>query len=178
MSIILTYRIDFNSTWLNITDLVAKNIENCKNNSNKETFPYFGECMLTKTLARFIFWVLIGSSYQNGFNSIWLHITELMPKNIENCKRMQIKKPFDIFVSAYLQTCTSNLSFHCWLFHHTKMVLTQHGLTLLNWYLKTLKTVKKFKQRNVSIFSRVHVYENTLPIYLLIVDYFILPTWF
>ena len=127
---------------------------------------------------RFIFWLLIILSYQNGFNSTWLNITELIPKNIENSKRIQIKKYFHILVTACLQTCTSDLYFDCWLFYPTKMALTQHGSTLLNWCLKTLKTLKKFKQRNVSIFSSVHVYENTLPIYLMIVDYFILPTWF
>ena len=157
-----------------------------------------------------------------------------MPKNIENCKRIQIKKRFHIFVSARLWKCTADLSFDCWLFYPTEIALTQHGSTLLNWCLKTLKTVKKsnketfpyfrkctfmkthcrfiswlsiilsyrigfnskwlnltelmpknienckkkFKQRNVSIFSWAHVYENTLAISLLIVDYFILSKWF
>ena len=134
--------------------------------------------MFTKMHHRFIFWLSIILSYRNGFNSTWINITELMPKNIENCKRIQIKKRFQIFVSACLQKCTTDLSFDCQLFYPTEMVLTQHGSTLLNWCLKTLKTVKEIKQRNVSIFSSVHVYENTLPIYLFIVDYFILPKWF
>ena len=134
--------------------------------------------MFTNTLCRFIFWLLIILSYQNGFNSTWLNITEMMPKNIENCKKVQIKKRFHILVSAFLRKHTADLSFDCRLFYPTEMILTQHGSTLLNWCLKTLKTVKKFKRRNVSIFSWVHVYENTLPIYLLIVDYFILPKWF
>ena len=127
---------------------------------------------------KFIFSLLIISSYQNGFNSTWLNITELIPKNIENSQRIQIKKRFHIFVIACLQTCTSDLYFHGWLFYPTKMVLTQHGSILLNWCLEALKTVKKFKQSNVSIFSWGYVYENPLPIYLLIVDYFILPKWF
>ena len=131
-----------------------------------------------KMHCRFIFWLLIILSYRNGFNSTWLNITELMPKNIENCKKIQTKKRLHIFVSACLRKHTADLSFDCRLFYPTEMILTQHGSTLLNWCLKTLKTVKKFKRRNVSIFSWVHVYENTLPIYLLIVDYFILPKWF
>ena len=134
--------------------------------------------MFTNMHFRIIFWLLIILSHQNGFNLTWLDITELMPKNIENCTKIQTRKRFHIFVSACLQKHSAHLSFNCWLYYPPKMVLTQHGSTLLNWCLKTLKTVKKFKQRNVSIFSRVHVYENTLPIYLLIVDYFILPKWF
>ena len=126
----------------------------------------------------FIFWFSIILSYRIDFNSTWLNITELVPKNIENSKKIQIKKRFHIFVVACLQTCTSDLYFNCWLFYPTKMVLTQHGLTLLNWYLEILKTVKKFKPSNNSIFSRVHVYENTLRIFLLILEYFILPNWF
>ena len=55
-----------------------------------------------------------------------------MPKNIENCKKIQIKKRFQIFVSACLQKCTGDLSFDCRLFYPTEMVLTQHGSTLLN----------------------------------------------
>ena len=134
--------------------------------------------MFTKMHCWFIFWLSIILSYRIGFNSTWLSITELMPKNIENCKRIQIKKRFHIFVSACLRKHPANLSFDCRLFYPTEMVLTQHGSTLLNWCLKTLKNVKEFKQRNVSIFSWVHAYENALPIYLLIVDYFILPNWF
>ena len=127
----------------------------------------------------FIFWLLIILSYRNRFNPTWLNITELMPKNIENCKKIQTKKRFHIFVSARLWKHTADLSLDCRLFYPTEMVLTQNGSTLLNWCLKTLKTVKKkFKQRNVSIFSWVHVYENTLAISLLIVDYFILSKWF
>ena len=76
-----------------------------------------------------------------------------MPKNIENYKKIQIKKRFHIFVSACLQKHTADLSFDCRLFYPTEMVLTQHGPTLLNWCLKTLKNVKELKQRNVSIFS-------------------------
>ena len=134
--------------------------------------------MFTNMHFRIIFWLLIILSYQNGFTSTWLNITELVPKNIENCKKIQTKKRFHIFVSACLRKCTVDLSFDSQLFYPTELFLTQHGSTLLNWYLKTLKTVKKFKQRNISIFSRVHVYGNTLPNYLLIVDYFILPKWF
>ena len=100
----------------------------------------------------FIFWLLIILSYQNGFNWTWPNITELMPKNIENCKRIQIKKRFHIFVSARLWKSTADLSFDCWLFYPTELVLTQHGPTLLNWCLKTLKNVKEFKQRNVPSF--------------------------
>ena len=133
--------------------------------------------MFTKTLSWFIFWLLIILSYRHGFNSTWLDITELMPKNIENCKKIQTKKRFHIFGSACLQTCTSDLYFACWLVYPTKMVLTEKGSTLVNWYLKTLKTVKKLNQGNVSIFSWVHVYENTLPIYLWSVHYFILRKW-
>ena len=80
-----------------------------------------------------------------GFNPTWLNITELMPKNIENCRRIQIKKRFHIFVSACLRKHTTNFSFDCRLFHPIEMVLTQHGPTLLNWCLKTLKNVKEFK---------------------------------
>ena len=134
--------------------------------------------MFPKTHCQFIFWLSIILSYWNGFNSTWLNIPELMPKNIENCKRNQIKKRFHIFMSAFLWKHTANLSFDCRLFYSTDLILTQHGSTLLNWCLKTLKNVKEFKQRNVSIFSWVHLYENTLPIYLSIVDYFILPKWF
>ena len=76
-----------------------------------------------------------------------------MPKNIGKCKRIQTKKRFHLFVSARLRTCTADLSFDCRLFYTAEMVLTQHGSTLLNWCLKTLKNVKEFKQRNVSIFS-------------------------
>ena len=163
----------------------------------------------------------------------WPNITELMPKNIENCRRIQIKKRFHIFVSARLWKCTADLSFDCRLFYPIEMVLTQHGSTLLNWCLKTLKTVKKsnketfpyFREcmftkthyqfllwlsiilsyrigfnstwpnitelmpKNIEkckriqtkkrfIFSWVHVYENAPLIYLLIVDYFILPKCF
>ena len=101
---------------------------------------------------QFIFSLLIISSYQNGFDSTWLDITELIPKNIENSQRIQIKKLFHIFVSARLRKHSADLSFDCWLFYPTELILTQHGSTLLNWHLKTLKTLKKFKQRNVSIF--------------------------
>ena len=131
--------------------------------------------MFTNMHFRFIFSLLIVLSYENGFNSTWLDITELIPKNIENSQRIQIKKHFDIFVSTRLRKHSADLSFDCRLFYPPELILTQHGSTLLNWRLKTLETVKKFKQRNVSIFSFVHVYENTLRIYLLILDYFILP---
>ena len=126
----------------------------------------------------FIFWLSIILSYRNDFNSRWVNITELMPKNIENCKKNQTKKRFPNFVSACLRKHSADLSFDCRLFYPIELILTQHGSTLLNWCLKTLKTVKKFKQRNVSKFLWVHVNENALLIYLLIVDYFILPNWF
>ena len=126
----------------------------------------------------FIFWLSIILSYRIDFNSTWLNITELVPKNIENCKKIQTKKCFHIFVCARLRKHSADLSFNCWLFFPTKMILTQYGSTLLNWWIETLKTVNKFKQRNVSLFSSVHVYENAVSIYLLIVDYFILPNWF
>ena len=71
-------------------------------------------------------------SYRNGFNSTWLNITELMPKNIENCKKIQTKKRFHIFVSACLLKHTAELSFDCRLFYPNEMILTQHGSTLLN----------------------------------------------
>ena len=134
--------------------------------------------MFTKMDCRFIFWLSIILSYLIDFKSTWLNITELVPKNIENCKKIQTKKRVPIFVSACLRKCSVDLSFDCRLFYPTELILTQDGSILLNWWLKTLKTVKNFKQRNVSIFSRVHVYEDNLPIYLLIVDYFILPNWF
>ena len=121
--------------------------------------------MLTKMHSRFIFWLLIILSYRNGFNSIWLSIAKLSPKNIENCKKVQTKKRFQIYVSACLRKCTTDLSFECRLCFSTEMVLTQHGSTVLNWCLKTLKAVKKFKQRNVSIFSWVHVYKNATNIF-------------
>ena len=143
-----------------------------------KTLKTVKECTFMKMHCRFIFWLLIILSYRHGFNWTWLNITELMPKNIENCKRIQTKKRFHIFVSACLRKCTVDLSFDCRLFYPTELILTQHGSTLLNWCLKTLKTVKKFKQRNVSKFLWVHVSENALLIYLLIVDYFILPNWF
>ena len=126
----------------------------------------------------FFFSLSIILSYRIDFNSRWLNITELMPKNIENCKKIQLKKRFHIFASACLRKDSADLSFNCRLFYPTELILTQHGSTLLNWYLKTLKTVKKFKERNVSLISSVHVYENAVSIYLLIVDYFILPNWF
>ena len=134
--------------------------------------------MFTNMHFRFIFSLLIVLSYENGFNSTWLDITELIPKNIENSQRIQIKKHFDIFVSTRLRKHSAYWSFDCRLFYPPELILTQHGSTLLNWCLKTLKTVKKFKQRNVSKFLWVHVNENALLIYLLIVDYFILPNWF
>ena len=134
--------------------------------------------MLLKMHCWFIFWLSIILSYRIDFNSTWLNITELVPKNIENCKKIQRKKRFQIFVSSCYWKCTADLSFDCRLFYPTELILTQHGSPLLNRCLKTLKTVKKFKQRNVCIFSWVHVYENTLRIYLLIVDYFMLLTWF
>ena len=134
--------------------------------------------MLPKMHCWFFFSLSIILSYRIDFNSRWLNITELMPKNIENCKKIQLKKRFANFVSACLRKRSVDLSFDCGLFYPTELILTQHGSTLLNWYLKTLKTVKKFKQRNVSLFSSVHVYENAVSIYLLIVDYFILPNWF
>ena len=134
--------------------------------------------MFTNMHFRFIFSLLIVLTYKNRFNSTWLDVTELIPKNIENSQRIQLKKHFDIFVSTCLRKHSADLSFDCRLFYPPKLILTQHGSTILNWCLKTLKTVKKLKQRNVSIFSFVHVYENTLPIYLLIVDYFFLPKWF
>ena len=88
-------------------------------------------------------------SYRNGFNSIWLNITELIPKNIERCKRIQIKKRFHIFVlfenATNVFKHTVNLSLDCRLFYPTEMVLTQHDSTLLNSCLKTLKNVKKLK---------------------------------
>ena len=68
----------------------------------------------------------------NGFNSTWPIITEMMPKNIENCKKNQIQKRFHIFVSACFRKHTANLSFDCQLFYPTEMVLTQHGSTFLN----------------------------------------------
>ena len=95
---------------------------------------------------RFIFSLLIVLSYENGFNSTWLDITELIPKNIENSQRIQIKKHFDIFVSTRLRKHSAYWSFDCRLFYPPELILTQHGSTLLNWYLKTLKTVKKFKE--------------------------------
>ena len=55
-----------------------------------------------------------------------------MPKNNDNCKRIQIKKRVHIFVSACLRICTADLSFDCRLFYPTKMVLIKHGSTLLN----------------------------------------------
>ena len=55
-----------------------------------------------------------------------------MPENIENCKRIQTKKRFHIFVSACLRACTADLSFDCQLFYPTEMVLIEHGSTLLN----------------------------------------------
>ena len=55
-----------------------------------------------------------------------------MPKNIENCKIIQIKKRVHIFVTACLRKHTADLSFDCRLFYPTEMVLTQHGSTLLN----------------------------------------------
>ena len=113
--------------------------------SNKETFPYFRKCTFMKTHCRFISWLSIILSYRNGFNSTWPNITELMPKNIENCKKIQIKKRFHLFLSARLWKCTADLSFNCWLFYPIKMVLIEHDPTLLNWCLKTLKTVKEFK---------------------------------
>ena len=119
--------------------------------------------------------MLIISSHRNGFNLTWLHITKLIPKNIGNWIKIQGKKCFHIFASACLQKDSRDFSFDCRLFDPTDLILTQDGATLLNWCLKTLKTVKKFKQRSVSIFSSVHVYENALPIYVLIVNYFILP---
>ena len=134
--------------------------------------------MLRKMHCWFIFWLSIILSYRKDFNSRWVNITELMPKNIENCQKIQTKKRFPNFVSACLRKWTVDLSFDCRLFYPIELILTQHGSTLLNWCLKTLKTVKKLKQRNVSLISSVHVYENGLSIYLLIVDYFILPNWF
>ena len=134
--------------------------------------------MFTKMQCRFIFWLWIILSCRIDFNSTWLNSSELVPKNIENCKKIQRKKRFHIFASAYLRKHSADLSFDSRLFYPTELILTQHGSTLLNWYLKTLKTVKKFKQRNVSLISSVHVYENAVSIYLLIVDYFILPNWF
>ena len=95
----------------------------------------FRKCMFTKTLSGFIFWLSIILSYRIGFNSTWLNITELMPKNIENCKKNQIKKRFHIFVSACLRKHTDDLSLDYRLFHPTEMVLTQHASTLLNWCL-------------------------------------------
>ena len=134
--------------------------------------------MFTNMHFQFILRLLIILSYRNGFNSTWLDITELIPKNIENCKKLQTRKRVHILVMTRLRKHSAHLSFNCWLFNPTKMVLTQHGSTLLDWFLKTLKTVKKFKHRNVSIFSSVHVYENALSIYLLILNYFILPNCF
>ena len=168
----------FNSIWLDITELIRKNIENCKKSQNKETIRYFREYTFTKTLCRFIFWLSIILSYQNGFYSTWLDIAELTPRNIENCKKILTKQRFHIFSSACLRKQSPDFSFDSRLFYPTELILTQHDSTLLNWCLKTLKTVKKFKERKASIFSRVHVYKKTLWIVLLIVDYFILPNWF
>ena len=126
----------------------------------------------------FIFWLSIILSYRIDFNSTWLNITELVPKNIENCKKIQTKKRVPIFVSGCLRKCSVDLSFDCQLFYPTELILTQHGSILLNWCLKTMKTVKKFKQRNVYIFSWVHVCKHALPIYIFIVDCFIVRKWF
>ena len=134
--------------------------------------------MFTKMHCRFIFWLSIILSYRTHFNSTWLNITELVPKNIENCKKNQTKKRFQIFVCACERKCTADLSFDCRLFYPTELILTQHDWTLLIWCLKTLDTVKKFKQRNFSKFLWVQVNENASLIYLLIFDYFILPNWF
>ena len=71
-------------------------------------------------------------SYRTGFNSTWLNITDLMPENVENCKRIQAKKRLHIFVSARLRKCSADLSFDCRLFYPTEMVLIEHDSTLLN----------------------------------------------
>ena len=134
--------------------------------------------MFTNMHFRFIFWLLISLSHHNGFNWKWLDITELIPKNFENCKKIQTRKRFHIFVSARLRKHSPHLSFDSQLFYLTELFLFQHGSTLLNWSLETVKTVKNFKQRNISIFSSVHVYRNALSIYLFFVDYFILPNSF
>ena len=148
LSIILSYRIDFNSTWLNITELMPKNIENCKKIQIKKRFHSFVSALLWKHTADLsldcrLFYPT--EMFLTEMFLTWPNITELMPKNIENCRRIQIKKRFHIFVSARLWKCTADLSFDCRLFYPIEMVLTQHGSTLLNWCLKTLKTVKKFK---------------------------------
>ena len=88
--------------------------------------------MFTNMHFRFIFSLLIILSYQNGFNSTWLDIAELIPRNIENCKKIQIKQRFHMFVSVRLRKPSADLSLDCRLFYATKMVFTQHGSTLLN----------------------------------------------
>ena len=84
-------------------------------------------------------------SSQNGFNSTWLDIAELMLRNIENCKKIQTKQRFHIFSNACLRKHSADFSFDCRLFYPTELLLTQHDSTLLNWCLKILKTVKEFK---------------------------------
>ena len=88
--------------------------------------------MFTNMHFRNIFSLLIILSYENGFNSTWLDITELIPKNIENSQRIQIKKHFDIFVSTRLRKHSADLSFDCRLFYPPELILTQDGSKLLN----------------------------------------------
>ena len=85
------------------------------------------------------------------------HVNEFKQRNVSVSARFKI--------TANVFKYTADLSLDCRLFYPTEMVLTQHDSTLLNWCLKTLKTVKEFKQRNVSIFSWVHVYENATNVF-------------
>ena len=95
----------FNSTWLgsNVLLKTLKNVKEFKQRNVPVTARFRKHNQCFETHCRFIFWLPIILSYWNGFNTTWLNITEQIPKNIEKCKRIQIKKRFHISVSARLR---------------------------------------------------------------------------
>ena len=69
--------------------------------------------MFTKTQLIFLntlpifFLIADNLSYRNGFNSTSLNITEVLPINSENCKRIQIKKCFYILWVRVYENATN-----------------------------------------------------------------------
>ena len=93
---------------------------------------------------------------------IQFYSTELMLKNIE--KRKQFKeRNFSIFPWVHFQENATNVCNKVRIYPYRFTSLIKwfwFNYTVPNWCLKTLKNVKKIKQRNVFIFSWVHFRGN------------------
>ena len=132
---------------------IRKNIENSQRIQIKKHFDLFVSTRLRKHSANLSFDCQLFYPPELIVTQHGSTLLNWCLKTLKTVKKIQTKKRFHIFVCARLRKHSADLSFNCWLFYPTKMILTQYGSTLLNWCLKTFKTVKKFKQRNVSLFS-------------------------